>query len=104
MALHIANVQIDRKWISKIRETFMADVEHYLGKPSVTERALLEKTLESLDEEELASARLHAKGKMSEEVWDICGKVGKTSEMQFKKTCRRLMRHAMRISPLWMTH
>ena len=49
----------------------MADVEHFLGKPDVNERALLEKALKSLDEEELASARLHAKGEMSEEVWDI---------------------------------
>jgi hypothetical protein len=71
MPAHIANIQVDRKWIPKIRETFMADVEHYLSKPNVSERALLEKTLKSLDEEELASARLHAKGKMSEEVWDI---------------------------------
>src|SRR5262249_51743961 len=74
IAAHIANIQVDRKWIPKIRETFMADVEHFLGKPNVSERALLEKTLKSLDEEELASARLHAKGKMSEEVWDILWK------------------------------
>ena len=52
----------------------MADVEHFLGKPNVSERALLEKTLKSLNEEELASARLHAKGKMSEKVWDILWK------------------------------
>src|SRR5215813_2442899 len=74
MAAQIGNIQVDRKWLPKIRETFMADVEHFLGKPNVTERVLLEKTLKSLDEEELASARLHAKGKMSEEVWDILWK------------------------------
>ena len=52
----------------------MAEVEHYLGKPDVNEHTLLEKALKSLDEEELASARLHGKGKMSEEVWDILWK------------------------------
>ncbi len=70
----IQAIQVEEKWLPKIRETFMADVEHYLGRPNVSERAMLEKALKSLDEEELASARLHAKGKMSEEVWDILWK------------------------------
>jgi hypothetical protein len=35
---------------------------------------MLEKALKSLDDEELAAARLHTKGKLSEEVWDTLWK------------------------------
>jgi DNA invertase Pin-like site-specific DNA recombinase len=90
IANYIANIQVDCKWLPKIRETFMADVEHFLGKPNVTERALLEKTLKSLDEEELASARLHAKGKMSEEVWDTLWKGWQDQRRAIQATLRAI--------------
>jgi DNA invertase Pin-like site-specific DNA recombinase len=70
----LCDIQIEDEWLPQVRDTYMADVEYFLGKPNLSERALLEKALKSLNDEELASARLHAKGKMSEEVWDILWK------------------------------
>jgi len=70
----LKHIEIDAEWLPKIREAYLADVEHYLGKPDGTDRSMLEKALKSLDEEELAAARLHTKGKLSEGVWDTLWK------------------------------
>jgi DNA invertase Pin-like site-specific DNA recombinase len=67
---YMRDITIDPVLLPRIRDVYAADVEHFVGKPDMDERSLLEKALKSIDEEELAAARLHAKGKMSEEIWD----------------------------------
>jgi hypothetical protein len=83
-------IQVEEVWIPKLREAYVADVESRLGKPNVSERELLEKALKSLDEEELASARLHARGKMSEEVWDSLWKDWQDQRNAIRTTLRTI--------------
>jgi DNA invertase Pin-like site-specific DNA recombinase len=74
IASYMQDITIEPALMPRIRQTYLADVEFFVGKPDASERGMLEKTLKSIDEEELAAARLHAKGKMSEEIWDTLWK------------------------------
>jgi hypothetical protein len=86
----IHRIQVEEAWLPRLREAYVADVETRLGKPNASERQLLEKALKSLDEEELASARLHARGKMSEEVWDSLWKDWQDQRNAIRQTLRAI--------------
>jgi len=64
------DIQIDEKHLKTIRNEYVGQLEKLVSKTKTDERAMLEKTLKDLAEEELRCARLHAKQQISDETWE----------------------------------
>src|SRR5579859_7248714 len=64
------DIQIDEKHLKTIRNEYVGQLEKLVSKTKTDERAMLEKTLKDLADEELRCARLHAKQQISDETWE----------------------------------
>jgi hypothetical protein len=70
VASWMCGIQVDQQWLPIIRETYVADLEQRVGKPRGDERAVMDKALKDLADEELRCARQHARGQLSDETWE----------------------------------
>jgi DNA invertase Pin-like site-specific DNA recombinase len=87
------NIQVDDKYLPRIREAYVTELEGRVGTRHSSERSALEKALKDLADEELRCARQHAKKQLSDETWDILWREWQDQRSAIKATLEAMDRN-----------
>lgn len=68
---YLQAVQIDGRWIPKLRRAFEDDIDQLLGPHYGDQRPALQEALRGIEEEESRTARLYASGRITDDVWNL---------------------------------